>query len=256
MAIDSQGRIATLPPVDYQAQFKQVIDDVVDHLQRVLKDQLHSVYVYGSVARGQAVACHSDLDLCLIFIRKLDEAELKQLNETHSYLEKTHRVVSKIDFDIGTLADVFDERNLFSWGYWLKHHCRCIFGDDLRLRFEPFFPSRKIAVAVNGDFVDVLTQYIHDLKILKDINKRRLIQRAAARKLLRSTNMLRGHNEAAWPESLNEYAEQFIALFPEYEHQINYFLRQSFEPQDDIGTFISKLESFISWLNEHYMQQK
>lgn len=256
MAIDLQGRITTLPPVEYQTQFKQLIGDVIAHLQLILKNRLHSIYVYGSVAKGQAVPYRSDLDLCLIFTRKIDEIEQRQLNEVHSYLEQTHNIVSKIDFDIGILADVIDERNRFSWGYWLKHHCRCIFGDDLSLRFEPFLPSKEIAVAVNGDFVDVLTQYIDELKNTADMNKRGLIQRAAARKLLRSTNILRNSSEVNWPDSLNEYAERFVTLFPECRYQISYFLQESYQPKDDSITFISKLEGFILWLNEHYLQQQ
>ncbi|MEX9609321.1 nucleotidyltransferase domain-containing protein [Providencia manganoxydans] len=256
MAIDWQGRITTLAPVEYQAQFKQVIDDVIAHLKLSLNNRLHSIYVYGSVAKGQAVQYRSDLDLCLILTQKLNETEQRQLNEAHSYLEKMHDIVSKIDFDIGILADVIDECNQFSWGYWLKHHCRCVFGDDLSLRFAPFLPSKDIAIAVNGDFVDVLTQYIDELKNTADANKRRLIQRAAARKLLRSTNILHDNNDTSWPESLNEYAERVMALFPECKEQIHYFLQESYQPQDNTNIFISKLEHFILWLNKYYLQQQ
>jgi predicted nucleotidyltransferase len=47
------------------------IRESVESLKRIFQEQLHSVYMYGSVARGEAIVKKSDLDLIAMFETKL-----------------------------------------------------------------------------------------------------------------------------------------------------------------------------------------
>jgi len=49
--------------------------------------------------------------------------------------------------------------NVYLWGYWLKHHCVCIYGENRLTRFEAFRPSRERVVAVNGNVLAILDGY-------------------------------------------------------------------------------------------------
>lgn len=158
-------------------------------------------------------------------------------------------MVSKVDFDIGELSEVLAVENRNSWGYWLKHHCRCIYGEDVGQRFTPFKPSKAIAVAVNGDFSSVLGKYIEQLTLLTEGNKQKHIQRAAARKMIRSTHILRTDADTDWPETLDEYADRLVARYPHKANDIDYFLRESTAPADNVPSFILHLSAFIRWLD-------
>lgn len=50
------------------------------------------------------------------------------LESKRRMLESRHTEVIKIDFDIGSRSEVLAADNRLSWGYWLKHHCRCLWG--------------------------------------------------------------------------------------------------------------------------------
>ena len=198
MAVDHNGYIATSGEASFQAEFSDVMDDAVRQLAAVLGDVLHSIYVYGSVARGKAKVGRSDLDLCIIFYRPLQPVQERALASVRSGLEAAHPVVSKIDLDCGVLPEVMAAENLYSWGYWLKHHCRCVCGVDLTCRFPRFKPSRAIAVALNGDYPSVLLDYIERIQHMDDVNQRMRLQQSAAKKLIRATNLWRGEQVAGY----------------------------------------------------------
>lgn len=123
------GFIPLPPRVEPQAAFRPLLDDLRRTLARPpFERAVHSVYLYGSVARGEAITGRSDLDLTLV-LRDPPSPELAaQLETARLALQARHPEVSKIDFDIGHLDQARDPANRDSWGYWLKHRCRCLWG--------------------------------------------------------------------------------------------------------------------------------
>jgi len=249
MTVDKAGIISTIANHKIQSAFQPVIDQATTELVRLLGCQLHSLYLYGSIAHGRAVAFRSDLDLSLILQQLPTDQQNQQLALLAQQLQSTYPQVTKVDFDIGTVAEVNDPANKSSWGYWLKHQCRCIYGQDLSQQFALFYPSRTIALAVNGDFSAVLQDYIERISALtpKDKASARL-QKEAARKLVRATNVLRDNADNDWPDSLADYAVRFNQRYPALASEMNYFLAQCQQPDLNTPLFITRLAAFKDWL--------
>lgn len=250
MALDVDGYIKTPLSDRLQLEFQQVVDDVINRLASRLGCLLHSAYVYGSVAQGKAVAGLSDLDICVILTHQAGNSECRLLSEIRKEIKSNHCVVSKVDFDVGSLSEVLAPKNLYSWGYWLKHHCRCIWGEDLSKRFSRFRPSKAIALAVNGDFVSVLNDYMQRLTENDNVDEHKPIQKAAARKLIRSTNLLRSDDDTDWPDTLEACVVRFAKKYPMKESEIRYFLFESHNQMDKKENFIARLRTFMNWLVE------
>lgn len=246
--IDDAGFITAPPRGPLQPEFRGLVEEVVNRLTLRLGDALHSIYLYGSVAQGRALPGVSDLDVCLILKRPPTGAENDIIAGVNQRCARYPEAVCKIDTDVGTLADALAPENLYSWGYWLRHHCRCVYGEDLGKRFPRFRPSRAIAEALNGDVFTVLESYIAALNKVEDGPPRRLLRRAAARRLVRATNMLRGDNDADWPDTLEEYVDRFRRRYPSRAADIDYFLRESRYPGEDTRDFITRLRQFMTWL--------
>lgn len=240
--------IGLLPSPPLQAAFAVLIDDVLASLQQTLGPLLHSVYLYGSVARAQATPGVSDVDLSLVLTRPLATDEAALLEQQRLALQARHPEVSKVDFDIGVLADVRHPANLHSWGYWLKHECRCIHGTDLGLQFAAFAPSAAVARAVNGDYVQVLKGYMAGIAAAQDLATLRRLQKEAARKLVRATNMLRPAEGGDWPRSLEDYARYFSERFPDRAERAAFFLAQAKAPTASAEDFNAQLEAFLGWM--------
>ena len=234
----------------FQPEFIPLLSAVPETLRQILNSNLHSVYVYGSVAETCALPEHSDLDICVILFQPLSAVEQAQLKATVSRLTQKHDVVRKIDVDMGTLNEVLAPQNLFSWGYWLRHHCRPLYGADLSAGFADFTPSKEIALAVNGDYESVFLDYLKRIEAAKCAVELFALKKSAAKKLIRSTNILRECEDRDWPYSLQDHVDKFVAVYPQHRELMDYFLKQSNLPCDEKKVFTARLVWFITWLNE------
>jgi predicted nucleotidyltransferase len=237
-----------VPNHPVQPGFQGLVDDACASITSALGEALDSLYLYGSVARGSAKAGRSDLDLTLVLARPLSRQEAAQLEQSRLDLQLRHSEVVKIDFDLGTRQEVLDPAHLYSWGYWLKHECRCIHGTDLAQQFEAFEPSRAIAQAVNGDYVQVLTGYLQRIDGAGDDAEALRLQREAARKLIRATHVLRPCHGGFWPRTLEESAAYFSGRHPEMAGPIEFFLIQARTPAMPRTAFSARLSSFLEWM--------
>ena len=86
-----------------QSIFRPIIDEVIVLLKKHFGEALHSIYVYGSIGRGTAVARKSDLDVTVIVREPVQVDDLKE--ETQDLLER-HPEIIKVDYDIGILEEV------------------------------------------------------------------------------------------------------------------------------------------------------
>ncbi|MEG1054662.1 MAG: nucleotidyltransferase domain-containing protein [Janthinobacterium sp.] len=240
--------IAPAPRGPLQPPFAALLQDVCASLAAQAGHLLDGMYLYGSIARGDATPGISDLDLTLVLREPPTPPQRETLEALRLALQARHREVVKIDFDIGHRAQALAPEHLYSWGYWLKHQCRCLWGDDLAPHFAPFAPSRAIALAVNGDFARVLDDYARRLDDERDPAAIVRLQREASRKLIRSCNLLRRDDDPGWPASLDEHAALLLRHAPAMQAQIDYFLAQARPGAAPASGFTPALRQFTRWL--------
>ncbi|MGR3885709.1 nucleotidyltransferase domain-containing protein [Pseudomonas sp. 1152_12] len=245
--VDTNGCVLTVTEAPIQAEFQTLLTAVRESLSSAGLG-VDSLYLYGSVARGDASPGESDLDLTLVLTDPPEAQVLEALEQLRQALEQRHEAVTKIDFDIGHRAEVLAPENRNRWGFWLKHHCRCVWGDDLSLRFEPFRPSREIALALNGDFEPVLKGYLTRIEHANSAPERLRLQREAARKLIRATHTLRTADASGWPQTLEEHVALFVKHYPAMRIQIAYFLFEARNPSAERETFSTRLQAFVNWM--------
>jgi predicted nucleotidyltransferase len=240
--------IAPAPCGPLQPHFDALLQDVCASLATHAGHFLDGIYLYGSIARGEATPGVSDLDLTLVLRQTPTPQQGDALEALRQALQARHPEVLKIDFDIGYRAQVLAPEHLYSWGYWLKHQCRCLWGDDLARHFAPFAPSRAIALAVNGDFARVLDDYARRLDDEREPAAIVRLQREASRKLIRSCNIVRQDGEPDWPASLDEHAALLLRHHPAMRAQMAYFLALAKPGAAPASGFTPALRQFTQWL--------
>lgn len=212
--------IPTVAAFPQQRAFIPLLEALTAGLPRQFPALIHSIYLYGSVARGEALPGVSDLDITLLLNKPADSEALQRLEAWRQAFQLEQRIVSKVDFDIGSVDEALAPEHHDSWGFWLKHHCRCLWGEDLSAAFPLFQPDRRIALAVNADLPRVLARYREQLLQARTVSDERRLKREAARKLIRATNMLRAEGSPFWPITLTDYAEQLLALYAEQRDEM------------------------------------
>ncbi|MPR01893.1 nucleotidyltransferase domain-containing protein [Pseudomonas sp. MAFF 212408] len=245
--VDAEGFVLSVATIPLQPEFEPLLADVCATLSQAVLG-LDGIYVYGSVARGDASQGDSDLDLTLVLREPPDAQVFEQLDGLRQALEKRHPLVTKIDFDIGHRAQVLAPEHKNKWGFWLKHHCRCVWGDDLSRHFERFRPSREIALAINDDVEQALNTYVARIKQAGSVPERLRLQREAARRLIRATQILRAEDVLSWPHTLEEHVALFVQHCPTMRVQVAYFLFEARNPSAEGEAFCTRLQTFLSWL--------
>ncbi|NVH60413.1 nucleotidyltransferase domain-containing protein [Pseudomonas simiae] len=245
--VDAEGFILTIPETPVQSEFQSLLEDACTALSHE-ELGVEGIYLYGSVARGDAVPGVSDLDLTLVLRQPPTSQVLERLEAIRRDLERRHSQVTKVDFDIGSRGEVVAAENLNSWGFWLKHHCRCVWGEDLALHVERFRPSVEIALAMNGDFEKVLTDYLTRIAGADSELERLRWQREASRKLIRATHVFRSPDAATWPQTLEEHVALFVQGHPTMMIQVAFFLFEARNPSADGEKFSVRLQAFLSWM--------
>lgn len=245
--MDPDGYILSISQDPIQPEFQPLLEDVRASLSQ--EDLgLDGVYLYGSVARADATPGISDLDLTLVLREPPTAPRLARLEEIRRALEQRHSEVIKVDFDIGSRGNVLAPENLHRWGFWLKHHCRCLWGNDLSLHFERFRPSRDIAVALNADVEQVLAGYLTRIAQTDAEQDRLRLQREASRKIVRATHVLRSEDATTWPQTLEEHVALFVRRYPTMITQVAFFLFEARNPQSQVDNFTTRLQGFMEWM--------
>ncbi len=163
--LDANGFIVSEVSVDkIDTVYSPCIRESIESLKHLFHQQLHSVYVYGSVARGEAVTLKSDLDLIAMFDGKLCSDTLAKLKKLAGELSQKYRSLFR---DVGIAVAYYDytvdPANYYENAF-LKEICVCVHGEDLGERFGPYKLTSEIAIRFNGDICEALTRTLNRLK--------------------------------------------------------------------------------------------
>jgi uncharacterized protein len=247
--ISSDVSIHKIPEV-----YEQCIQHSVEQLSRLFPNQLHSVYVYGSVARGDAIAIKSDLDLLAVFNSTLNASEKMKVKKLSTTLSETYRhLVRDIGIAVADLDHVMNPINYYEQAF-LKELCVCIYGTDLRDCFGPYKLTAEIAISFNGDIGDVFDRTIDRLQSAPTEEFKKLSQNFA-RKLIRTYYSMVMARSQVWTTKLDEQSHVFIQYFQDKKHTVR-MLQNWIEEAPTSREHVLKL--FISegtWLAAHFERE-
>ncbi|WP_099363684.1 nucleotidyltransferase domain-containing protein [Fredinandcohnia onubensis] len=212
--------------------FVPCIQQSVDSLKKLFPRQLHSVYVYGSVARGEAIALKSDLDLIALFDNKLSAFKMAELkNLARELSQKYCSLVRDVGIAVAYYDYTVDPSNYYDSAF-LKELCVCVYGEDLGKRFGPYKLTSEIAIRFNGDICEVLTRTLNKLKTASN-EEIIIILQGFARKLIRTFYSMVMVRSQIWSTRLHEQSEVFIHHFPDKKSIILTLLKWIEEPPTD-----------------------
>lgn len=253
--LDSNGFIVSDVSKDkINSIYMKCIQESVDGLKNLFQQHLHSVYVYGSVARGEAVIKKSDLDLIALFDSRLSSVQLLELKKLAEELSKKHHSLFR---DVGIAAAYYDytvdPANYYENAF-LKELCICMHGEDLGEQFGPYKLTSEIAISFNGDIDESLKRALKRLdKASKD--EFRTYTQGFARKLIRTYYSMVMVRSQIWTTRLHEQSEVFIHCFPEKEAIVHTLLNWIEDPPVDRKNVYDLFKSEGEWASAHFLNE-
>ncbi len=248
----------TLPIIDpkepFQAQYQPAIDDLVRFLRAGIGESLHSIYLYGSVARKTAVLGKSNIDVVIVTKRTFDERKSTLLNTIRWRFQKSFPFISGVNIKTALADDIASLDSIFTWGFMLRHCCVCVYGDNLAECFGDFEPSWEIAKHWNMDveaWIPVIRSRIAKANTPEEqINAQQIM----AKKLLRASYSLVMYRDKHWFDDPIECGEHFLRYHPEMQLEIErlgLLLKNRVIPKRSV---IGLLDSFGPWLVQQYQK--
>ncbi|UTR15841.1 nucleotidyltransferase domain-containing protein [Salipaludibacillus sp. LMS25] len=246
--VDSNGFI--INPTgknNIQPSFKPVLYAVVSLLQELFTEKVHSIYVYGSVGRGEAKEGLSDLDLTVILHSPLTDAETHMLHGATERLLQGFNTISKVDYDLNLYQDVLAKENVYEHGFWLRHMCTCLYGEDLATNFKRMKPNEKVSLALNKNFLQVVSHYRQALleETLSASKKRTILKR-----MIRGVYLKINVQDESWSTDITENLSIIQHYFPDERlfSDVEHMLHSEEELSQE--TLLIVVESFLNWYDK------
>ncbi|MEZ8826500.1 nucleotidyltransferase domain-containing protein [Vibrio amylolyticus] len=246
----------TLPVIDpkqpFQPQYDPAIQDLIKFLRGGLGDNLHSVYLYGSVARKTAKPGESNLDVIVVTKRPFNDTRTTLLNTIKWRFQQSFSFITEVSIQTTLVSQVASLDSIFSWGFQLRHCSVCVFGEDLSECFGDYEPSWEIAKYWNADVGDWLAEYRSRIVRANSVEELTKAQKIIAKKLLRSSYSLIMYRDKKWFDDPSDCGTQFLRFFPEKQQDIerlNILMSGRVIAKRSI---IGILDSYGNWLVDQY----
>jgi hypothetical protein len=242
--VDADGYLVTgaslaAVPIGYQP----VVVDCVDSLTAAFGDRLDGLYLYGSVATGQARPPESDLDLLAVWTSTVDAGAVRS---TVAALSTRHSAVVR---EVGLAEATLESLNGEADRCFVKHYCVPLAGRDLRATFPRCRPSRALADGFNDDLESVVHRLRSTVDDARSAADRVAAARKAARRLLLAVATIESVSHATWSTDRATGAALLVQHHPEWTDVARRALDWSAGGGDPAG--VEELFELGEWLSRH-----
>ncbi|PMH46611.1 nucleotidyltransferase [Vibrio sp. 10N.286.49.B3] len=242
------------PNAPFQTEFTPAIADLLRFLKSGLAGNLHSVYLFGSVARKTAKVGVSNLDVVVVTKSEFSQQQATLFNSIKWRFQKSFPQVRGISIQTALVKEVASLESIFTWGFMLKHCSVCVYGEDLANCYGEYEPSWEIAKYWNMDVDEWLVLYRQ--KIVAAATPQELVdaQTIIAKKLLRASYSLIMHKDKSWYDDPIECGEHFLRYHNDKKQEIErlgILLSGRLIPKRSV---VGLLDSFGGWLVKQYQK--
>lgn len=222
--IDRDGYVRTGAARDrVPAAYEPLIAEATGRLTAAYGDALHGLYVYGSVATGQARPPASDLDLLAVWRGEVpdDAATLAaQLSLEHRHLVREVGLASMALAELDAPGDVGVGTRAF-----LRHYCVPLHGADLRGELAPCRVDDALVRGFNGDLSAPFDRWTARLDAATSTAEVAEVARLAARRLLLAAATTLSVRHGGWSTDRGTAVELIRAHEPRWAHAAGTALR-------------------------------
>ncbi len=194
------------------SEYLPLVEDIKDTYLKYASDQIHSIYLFGSVPRGLSTKGLSDID-CIAVLRSRANTNWT-VNESKRII-KANTIISSMVFDFEMLEEVI-QSNLFSWPVFLLSTSGvCIYGEDLILSMPKFKPSMAIANSELIQLKDNIDEAISEIQRIDSDENLKYWCRRIMKNLLRDGFFLNMASDGKFTSDVDLCYQEFAQHYPD-----------------------------------------
>jgi len=246
---DDNGFIISESNVDkIENPWKEAVGEIKNAYLKHLGEEVHSIYVRGTVSRGEAIEGISDIDTFAVITKKTEEVDHSWVRDARQKLEKKFDFSTGVEFDFINLKELFDSDKFFKYRFTIKTQSACIYGDDLAKKIAPFRADKQTASHFHRNLKKVLENTkkgITDNPDKEDIKK---WCRWIMKRIIRAGFVLVMDKEQIFTRDLYPSYKIFSKHFPKQEPKMKKALNFAINPIDDVERLKNFLDDFGVWM--------
>ncbi|MDZ5608977.1 nucleotidyltransferase [Bacillus pseudomycoides] len=239
-----------------QSVFLEVIQEVKDTCFQSLQDDLHSIYIRGSIPRGIGIEGIADIDTIILVRKAPEEINLEWSENIEQQLLQKFNSISGVELSFYDVEEVIHSAYFSFISFMIQTHGVCIFGEDIRPRLTKYKVSKELAyehlIHLQAQIEQAREELIHNegREDIKDCC--RWIMKIVVRAGLALTI----DREGLYSRDLYPAYELFSKHFPEQERNMRKALQYAVNPIGEIIEILTFLNNFGSWMikeADHYL---
>ncbi|WP_377890617.1 nucleotidyltransferase [Alkalihalobacillus sp. R86527] len=229
-------------------EFKEAISFYKQAILSCFPNEIHSVYVRGSVPRGFGIEGVSDLDTIIITGSSQEKLSASDLDNIEKQVVERFPFVNGVEMSIFSLEEVLETSRFAIIPFMIKTHSICIYGDNVQKKLPQYRADKALANAHiyplkaqllqakdelvgNDDPEDVKDCCVWIMKIIIRCGLAYVIER-----------------EHTYTRDLYPAYELFAKHYQGKEGEMRKALHYAVNPSEDIEELLTFLNTFGDWM--------
>lgn len=173
-----------------KSPWKEAVEEIKQEYLTRLGHSVQSIYVRGTVSRGEAIENVSDIDTFAILNRLVTKDDRKWMDESSLRLQKKYPFATDIEFNIYSSERVFKEEEGYNIRFIIKVQSACVFGDDISTKISSFTTSIDTARYIQQNLPKIFEELHLELSTNISPEKRKELCRWVMKRILRASFIL------------------------------------------------------------------
>ena len=233
-----------------------MVDDVIQAYIKHIGQDLHSIYITGSVPRGLAVEGQSDLDAIAVLEYYTDPELVMQdwISSTEDEILARHNCVSDVQMEIYPHGWLLHDESEFSISaFVIKTHAVCVWGIDMLPDLTDYqFSDKNTRIAVaNDDIVQIesdIDEAIDSIMADDSPDNVRYWCKRICKNVVHSAFGLVMIDEVVHTRDIDISVNYFLKHYPNQQKGIEQAVRFILSPTDSVSEILDFLDTFGAWL--------
>jgi hypothetical protein len=245
LEIDKDGYIINpTSSKKFQEKWIPVIEEVKEEYLKHFGDNLVSVYIRGSVAKGEAIENISDVDSFALVSLKDENIDIAWAKEFNASVKNRYPYTAGVEIAAIPIDELSDRK---ADQIMIKTQSVCVYGKDLAKEIDPFKPGKDTAQHVRGieREIDRTKKWLQDNHTNEDIRQRCTW---LMKRILRSGFELVMERSQKYTRDLYPSYEEFAKYYPDKKEEMYEVLELAVNPTSNINKINKVLNGVGMWI--------
>lgn len=252
LKLDESGYIVNTTSIDrVQEKWKEPLEKVCDAYKDHYSSNLHSAYVRGSVAKGEAIEGVSDIDTFAVVSLPSEAIDRSWVKDFKVNFSRVYPYIEDAEIQMYSLEDFENRKGLH---ILIKTQSICLYGTSLESSIHSFKPGRSTI-----QHAQHLEEEIEEaIVFLKERSQTREDVKTECawimKRILRTGFELVMERSGKYTRDLYPCYKGFASYYPDREREMYHVLKMAVCPTENKDEVVTLLENINTWISKEIKQ--